>query len=92
MMFQMIVEGHQEITEVSEDNSVEGWFAEIDGKAFSNWLKDALETRNKNKSRSSASRSSSRSSSSRHLSKSNDSRREKALQEKLRVTEYIAET
>lgn len=92
MMFQMIVEVQQEITELSEDNSVEGWFAEIDGKAFSNWLKDALETISKNKSRSSASRSSSRSSSSRHLSKSNDSRREKALQEKLRVTEFIAET
>ena len=63
-VFQMIVEAHQEMTELSEVNSEENWFPEIDENVFTfrhkvqNRLKDALETRSKNKSRSSASRSS----------------------------------
>ena len=63
-VFQMIVEAHHEMTELSEDNSGENWFPEIDENVFTfghkvrNRLKDALETRSKNKSRSSASRSS----------------------------------
>ena len=63
-VFQMIVEAHQEMIELSEDNSGENWFPEIDENVFTfrhkvrNRLKDALETRSKNKSRSSASRSS----------------------------------
>ena len=46
--FQMIIEVHQEMTELKEDNSGEKWLSELDEKAFtfkqkvSNWLKDAL--------------------------------------------------
>ena len=53
--FQMIIEVHQEMTELKEDNSGEKWLSELDEKAFtfkqkvSNWLKDALETTSKNK-------------------------------------------
>ena len=57
---------------------------------FSNWLRDVYETGIKNKSRSSVRRSLSRSSCSRHSNQT--AQQEKALQERLRVAEFIGET
>ena len=97
-VFQIIVEVHNKMTELSEDDSEKSWFAQIDEKVFNfrckvtNRVRDVLETRSKNNSRRSASKSSSRSLSSTQSSKSNSSTRERALLEKFRVAELIAET
>ena len=90
--FEMLVEVHEEMLELQGSSNEAAWFRDIDGKFFAfrhkvnDLLKEAVEVRSKKLSRTS--------SSSKHSSRSNKSRsstKEKAMQEKLRVAELLAE-
>ena len=85
----MLVDIHKEFGQIHKEYTGDIWFDDIDQKVFSfkhkvhNWLKEEEKEHKRNHS----SRSSTRSSS----SKSKSSTREKAVEEKLRVAELIAE-
>ena len=87
--FTMLVDIHEEFEKIEKEYTDDIWFGDIDQKLFSfkhkvhNWLKKE----DKEHKREHSSRSSTRSS----FSKSNSSTREKAVEEKLRVPELIAE-
>ena len=87
--FTMLVDIHEEFEKIEKEYTDDIWFDDIDQKLFSfkhkvhNWLKKE----DKEHKREHSSRSSTRSS----FSKSNSSTREKAVEEKLRVPELIAE-
>ena len=89
-MFKMLVDIHEEFEQIDKEYTDDIWFDDIDQKVFSfthkvhNWLKEEK----KEHKRDHSSRSSIRSSS----SKSKSSTREKAVEEKLRVAELIAES
>ena len=80
---------HEEFEQIDREYTIDIWFGDIDQKVFSfkhkvhNWLKEGEKEHKRNHS----SRSSTRSSS----SKSKSSTRGKAVEEKLRVAELIAE-
>ena len=88
-MFKMLVDIHEEFKQIDKEYTDDIWFDDIDQKVFSfkhkvhNWLKEEEKEYKKDHS----SRSSIKSSS----SKSKSSTREKAVEEKLRVAELIAE-
>ena len=95
-VFQMLIEVHQDMVDIRKDAEEEAWFAEIDEQVFTfkhkvnNWMKEVAETRTKSSSsHSKGSKRSSKSSSSSSRSKS--STKERAMQEKLRVAELLAE-
>ena len=87
--FTMLVDIHEEFEKIEKEYTDDIWFDDIDQKLFSfkhkvhNWLKKE----DKEHKREHSSRSSTRSS----FSKSKSSTREKAVEEKLRVPELIAE-
>ena len=89
-MFKMLVDIHEEFEQIEKEYTDDIWFDDIDQKVFSfthkvhNWLKEEK----KEHKRDHSSRSSTRSS----YSKSKSSTREKAVEEKLRVAELIAES
>ena len=89
-MFKMLVDIHEEFEQTEKEYTDDIWFDDIDQKVFSfthkvhNWLKEEK----KEHKRDHSSRSSTRSS----YSKSKSSTREKAVEEKLRVAELIAES
>ena len=89
-MFKMLVDIHEEFEQIEKEHTDDIWFDDIDQKVFSfthkvhNWLKEEK----KEHKRDHSSRSSTRSS----YSKSKSSTREKAVEEKLRVAELIAES
>ena len=87
--FTMLVDIHEEFEKIEKEYTDDIWFDDIDQKLLSfkhkvhNWLKKE----DKEHKREHSSRSSTRSS----FSKSKSSTREKAVEEKLRVPELIAE-
>ena len=87
--FTMLVDIHEEFEKIEKEYTDDIWFGDTDQKLFSfkhkvhNWLKKE----DKEHKREHSSRSSARSS----FSKSSSSTREKAVEEKLRVPELIAE-
>ena len=87
--FTMLVDIHEEFEKIEKEYTDDIWFDDIDQKLFSfkhkvhNWLKKE----DKEHKREHSSRSSTRSS----FSKSKSSTRVKAVEEKLRVPELIAE-
>ena len=90
--FKMLVEVHEEMLELQGCFNEATWFGDINEKvcAFrhkvSNWLKEAVEVRSKK-----SSRSSSASKHSSTLSKCRSSKKEKAMQKKLRAAELLPE-
>ena len=88
-MFKMLVDIHEEFEQIDKEYTNDIWFDKIDQEMFSfkhkvhNWLKEE----EKEHKRSHSSRSSTRS----NTSKPKSSTREKAVEEKLRVAELIAE-
>ena len=88
-MFKILVDIYEEFEQIGKDYADDIWFDDIDQKVFSfkykvhNWMKEEEKVHNRDHT----SRSSTRSSS----SKSKSSTPEKAVQEKLRVAELIAE-
>ena len=88
-MFKMLVDIHEEFEQIDKEYTDDIWFDDTEQKVLSlkhkvhNWLKEEEKEHKKDHS----SRSSIKSSS----SKSKSSTREKAVEEKLRVAELIAE-